>query len=86
MHPSCWNYTYIEYARKAYKNAGRNCKELYFQNLQFMEAIKDYFTESIDEINCLKQFDQIPNLDLKESKWELYKISFSFSYEGFYNL
>ena len=51
-----------------------------------MEVMKDYFTESIDEIKCLKQLDQTPNLELKESKWELYKISLSFSYAGFYNL
>ena len=82
MHPSCWNYTHIEYARKAYQNAERNCKEQYFQYLQFMEAMKDYFNESIDEIKYLKQLDQIPNLDLKESKWELYKISISFTSEG----
>ena len=86
MHPSCWNYHYIEYARKAYNHAGPTRVEEYYKYLQSMNAMKDYFTESINEINHLKQLDQTPNLELRESKWELYKISFSFSYAGVYNL
>ena len=45
--------------------------------IQYDEAMRDYFTGQITEIRHLVQFDKKPS-DLKEAKWDTYKISFSF--------
>ena len=54
----------------------------YLHALQHNEAVHDYWTESIKELKPLIQFDPEPNLELKEAKVELYKISVSFSSGG----
>ena len=84
---SSWNYSFVEYARKAYNLADQHeadpkNKEQYFNKFQWTNAMKNYYTESINEINHLVQLDRTSHLELKESKWEVYKISLSFSPKG----
>ena len=72
------NYSYIEYYRKSYQYEHRPYKkEETMICIQYDEAMRDYFTGQITEIRHLVQFDQKPS-DLKEAKWDVYKISFSF--------
>ena len=54
----------------------------YSHALRNSEAVRDLWTESIKELKPLIQFDPEPNLELKEAKVELYKISVSFSTKG----
>ena len=72
------NYSFIEYTRKAYQYEHRPYKkEEAMICIQYDEAMRDYFTGQITEIRHLVQFDQKPS-DIKEAKWDVYKISFSF--------
>ena len=83
------DYGYVAYFRKAMENSredgsrdlsNRNLshKEKLTRQTMFNEALRDYFSVSIREINNLTHIDQKPNLELTEPKWELYKISVSF--------
>ena len=83
------DYGYIAYFRKATNNTrehgdrdltgrGLSVKEQTIRQTMFHEGQRDYFTASIRQINHLIQFDQQPNLEFMEPKWELYKISISF--------
>ena len=51
-------------------------------SLRHAEATKDFYTESIKQINPLIQFDPEPNIELTEARVELYKISISFNDRG----
>ena len=53
-------------------------KEKRVRLTMYHEGLRDYFTPSLRQINHLIQFDQKPNLELMEPKWELYKVSISF--------
>ena len=74
------DYDYVDYYRKAYEYTD-SCKEkeesLY--DWRNAEALRDFYTGSVTEIKHLIQLDRTP-CDLKEPKWELYKISISFSF------
>ena len=81
--PNRWDFSFLEYIRKAVQcSTDHEEKLLYWHVLQFQEALQDYWTESIKELKPLIQFDPEPNLELKEAKVELYKISISFSSGG----
>ena len=71
-------FDHIEYFQKAYTyEYDPQEKENTLVILRNAEAQRDYFTGSIVEIKPLVQYDRRPN-DLKEAKWEIYKISISF--------
>ena len=84
------DYGYIAYLRKAMDNTGWDHrdrdltgrglseKEKRIRQTMFHEGLRDYFTDSLRQINHLIQIDQKPNLELMEPKWELYKVSISF--------
>ena len=87
------DYRYVPYLRKATDNtrdvtrehggrdiSGRDLsiKEKMTREIMYHEGLRDYFTASLRQINHLIQFDQKPNLELMEPKWELYKVSISF--------
>ena len=75
------NYHFIEYLRKAYEYETNSVvKEFKLSLLRYQEAYRDYFTGKITEIHNLVQFDQRPS-DLKEARWNIYKISLSFEYK-----
>ena len=86
--PAEIDYGYVAYLRKSADNtwehgrdlSGRDLslKEKRIRQTMFHEGQRDYFTASLRQINHLIQFDQQPNLELMEPKWELYKISISF--------
>ena len=78
-----WDFSFVNYHRKAYECAkSTQNREASWIEWQHGEAIKDFYTDSITEIKHLIQFDQTPNLELKEPKWEIYKISISFPFIG----
>jgi len=75
------DYSYIEYLHKAMANATNESKEYkmdLFQIIRVHEGFRDYYGSSLWQINHLIQLDEKPNLELKEPRWEIYKISLSF--------
>ena len=81
--PNRWDFSFLEFIRKAVEyEADEKVKLEYLHALRNHEAIHDIWTASIKEINPLIQFCPGPNLELKEAKVELYKISVSFSSRG----
>ena len=50
----------------------------FIERIKFQEAIRDFYVESLRHINHLVQIDETPNLELKEPRCEIYKISLSF--------
>ena len=74
-----WDYGYIEYYHKAMANyTDPEERSDVFYRIKYHEARRDYFTQSMRQINHLVQIDEQPNLELKEPRWEIYKISLSF--------
>ena len=77
IEPSKRNFEYIEYYQKAYElETDPHQKELFHFQIIEQEAFRDYHTETLRQINNLIQIGK-PNLELKEPKEELYKISVS---------
>ena len=78
-----WDYEFVEFYRKACAQSeltsAEEKKDILFA-LENGEALRDYYTGAIGEIKHLVQLDSTPNLELKEPKWELYKISVSFPF------
>ena len=75
------NYEYIEILQKAIMNSsGRDNKAGLFLRKIGMMAERDYNTRSLRHINHLIQIFGTPNLELKEPRWEIYKIAISFKY------
>ena len=75
------DYSYIEYLHKAMANATDASKEEkmdLFHLIKWHEGFRDYHSSSLRQINHLIQLDEKPNLELKEPRWEIYKISLSF--------
>ena len=73
------NYGYIEYLHKAMANrtdASENVED--FHMIKMHESFRDYYSISLWPINHLIQLDEKPNFELKEPRWEIYKISLSF--------
>ena len=81
--PNRWDLSFLEFIRKATESeTDQEAKSGYLHALRLSEATHDLSTASIKEINPLIQFGPGPNLELKEAKVELYKISVSFSLGG----
>ena len=90
LDPALIDYGYIEYLRKSVgasnlsSTASDNSQEEaeYFNvmsnHIKHHESKRDYYTPSLRQVNHLVQFDEKPNLELSEPRWELYKISISF--------
>ena len=79
---SQWDYTFIEYYRKAYENVSENpaYKQFLLMRLRKAEARRDYYTGLIKEFKNFTQLDSIPNHSLKEAKWEVYKVTIACSF------
>ena len=76
--PTQTDYGYIEYFQKSMENVSDSeVKEVLFKKIKSEEARRDYYIESLKQINHLIQIGK-PNFELTEPKWELYKISISF--------
>ena len=76
------DYSYIDYFRKAYENETRpDQKMVCLSELRDSEARRDFFTGSVRQIHNLIQIGS-PNLELKEARCEIYKISVSFRPRG----
>ena len=74
--PSQWDYSFVEYYRKAYEFAEDDAvKYSGWIVWRQAEARRDFYTGMIKEIKSLEQFDSKPNLELREPKWEIYKIT-----------
>ena len=79
------DYSYIKYFQKAYVNAtDSDRKEYFLRILKSAEAERDYYHGTIRQIKHLIQIDTEPNHDLREPRWEIYKITLSFRYGGSY--
>lgn len=77
------DYSFLEFIRRAVEYETDEEKKLgYLHYLRRHEAIRDFFTGSIKQLNPLIQFDPEPNQGLKDTKVELYKISISFPSRG----
>ena len=77
--PAERDYGYIDTFRKSMINKqDPRLKESLSNNLKWHENERDYFTVSLRPIKHLIQFDQKPNMELAEPRWELYKVSISF--------
>ena len=79
------DYGYIECLRKSVVagNFSLTAPDIYLKEgmlnlIRFHESKRDYYTASLRPVNHLVQIDEMPNLELMEPKWELYKISISF--------
>ena len=71
------DYSYMDFYKKAFENAkNRSQKELYFSELVYHEAHRDYHEGSFKEFKALKQIGP-PDHEVKEAKWDLFKISMS---------
>ena len=78
-----WDFSFLEFFRKAVEyETDQEKKSKYLHVLRHNEANHDFWTASFKEIKPLIQFCPGPNLELKEAKVELYKISVSFSTGG----
>ena len=76
--PTQTDYGYIEYLQKSMENISDPAyKEIMSLKIKCEEGRRDYYVESLKQINHLIQIGK-PNLELTEPKWELYKISISF--------
>ena len=72
------DHSYIDYFRKAYeKEDNPHHKNRLFNQLRLAESKRDFHTGSLRQINNLIQIGP-PNLELKEARCEIYKISISF--------
>ena len=73
------DYSYIDFYLKAYENETEPARKIdRLHGLRTSEGRRDFHTGSIRQINHLIQFDPKPNLELKEARQEIYKISVSF--------
>ena len=73
------DYSYIDFYLKAYEKETQPARKMTFLHLlRDLEANRDFHTGSMRQINHLIQFDPKPNLELKEARQEIYKISVSF--------
>ena len=76
------DYSYIDFYLKAYENETQPARKINrLHRLRTSQAQKDFHTGSLRQINHLIQSDPKPNLELKEVRQEIYKISVSFEPE-----
>ena len=81
--PNRSDFSFLEFIRRAVEyETDQDRKLSYLPALRLHEARREFWMESIKELSPLVQFDPEPNLELKEAKIELYKISVSFSTKG----
>ena len=79
---SSTDWDYIEYYRKAYEYQNEDVlKRNFLTALRKAEAKRDFYTGLIKEIKHLEQFDPTPNIELREAKWEVYKVTISNSFK-----
>ena len=73
------DYGYIDYMKKALAMTTDPAARMpMIQFMKMHEAERDYYTPSLRQINHLIQIDEKPNLELKEARCEIYKLSLSF--------
>ena len=74
-----WEHGYLEYYKKAlsYEPDPYERNRL-LHRIKHHEALRDFSTPSLRQINHLIQIDEKPNLELKEPRCEIYRISLSF--------
>lgn len=83
--PPDYDYSYIEYYYKAYERFpdGSDMKPHTWNMILDAESARDFFAvSSLRQFNHLIQFDEKPNFEIKEPRWELYKISLTFPSTG----
>ena len=74
-----WDFEYIGHYKKAMaKTTDPDGITKFFHRIKHYEALRDFSIQSLRQINHLVQIDEMPNLDLKEARCEIYKISLSF--------
>ena len=74
------DYSYIDYLEKANNYNNDRKKEVAILNALREEKVRrDYHLSSLKQINHAIQFDQTPNLDLKEVRSEIFKITINFA-------
>ena len=79
LHPAKIDYGFIEYLRIAAESyLDPPLKDWVACSIKFYEGQRDFHAPSLKQINHLIQIDEKPNQEMKEPKWELYKISISF--------
>jgi len=61
-------------------------RERMLNQIKFNEARRDYWTHSIKQINHLVQYDEEPNRELMEPKWDLYKLTISFQAKSMFGI
>ena len=72
------DWSFIDFFRRAHENEFRPEKKMqYLHQMLAHEAKRDFYTDSLRQIKQLIQIGP-PNLELKEARCEIYKISISF--------
>ena len=75
------DFTYIDLYKKSYEyHTDPEEKQNVLYVLRSSEALRDFHIGSLKQINHLIQFDNKPNLDLKQARSEIFKISVSFDF------
>ena len=83
--PPDYDYSYIKHYYNAYERFpdGSKNKNHTWNMILDAESARDFFAvSSLRQFNHLIQFDDNPNLNIKEPIWELYKISLTFESTG----
>ena len=76
-HKKYENYSFIDIHKKVFENEKNTFKKnVYFFDIVYYEAHRDYHSGSIKRFPALKQIG-MPDDELKEAKWDLFKISMS---------
>ena len=78
-----WDYTFIDYYKKAYECASEEdpqMKQNCLVHLRKAEARRDYYNSYIKEILNLEQFGT-PNTALQEAKCEIYKVTITANFQ-----
>ena len=77
------DFEYIKYFRRAAANETNPIQQKRILHIiQLHEAMRDFFGCSLRQINHLIQYDEKPNLEIQEPRWEIYKISISFDFQS----
>ena len=74
------DYSYIEYFQKAHNHNDDPTMNVTILNaLREAKVRRDYYLCSLKQLNHAIQFDVTPNLDIKEARPEIYKITINFA-------
>ena len=72
------DYSYMTLLARALENTSDpDLKKKYYAELVHSEAHRDYHMGSIKQFKSLVQIDERPDTEIKEAKWDLFKISMS---------